>query len=175
MLLVRYLCPVQRSNFSCAEPNANQFRQRILLINITFGSWKVRRLNWALENTMYEDTRTKFGEDIGGWAKENWLRYLDDCYIKWIFGEEQFHVLLNNLNPNIKFTIEHDTKQLAFLDILVKNDDILTTDINYKAPDTRQYLDFTSNHPRHIKKNIPYNLTRRMCTIVDDEETTRKK
>ena len=110
---------------------------------------------------MYEDTRTKFGEDIGGWAKENWLRYLDDCYIKWIFGEErlkQFHVFLNHLNPNIKFTIEHSMKQLAFLNILVKKkNDILTTDINYKVTDTRQYLDFTSNYPRYIKKNIQFN------------------
>ena len=123
---------------------------------------------------MYEDTRTKFGEEIGRWAKENWLRYLDDCYIFWIFGEglKQFHVLLNNLNPKFRFTIEHDTKQLAFLGILVKKiNDIRINDINYKVTDTRQYLDFTSNYPRHIKKNIPYNVTRRMCTTVDDEET----
>ena len=127
---------------------------------------------------MYEDTTTKFGEEIDRYIKENWLRYLDDCYIKWIIGEEglkQFHVFLNYLNPNIKFTIKHSTKQQAFLNILVKkNNDILTTDINYKATDCIQYLDFTSNHLRHIKKNIPYNLARRMCTIVDDEETTDK-
>ena len=61
-----------------------------------------------LENTMYENTTTKFREEIGQYIKENWLRYLDDCYINWIFWEEslkQFHVLLTNLNPNIKFTI----------------------------------------------------------------------
>ena len=44
-------------------------------------------------------------------------------------------------------------KQLAFLDMLVKKDnDMLTNDINYKAPDSRQYLDFTSNHTCHIKR-----------------------
>ena len=41
--------------------------------------------------------------------------------------------------------------------------------------DTHQYLDFTSNHPRHIKINIPYNLARRICIIVDDKETKNKR
>ena len=108
-----------------------------------------------LENTTYEDSTTKFGEEIGRYVKEKWLRYLDDWYMNWKFGEEslkQFRALLNHLNPNTKFTIEHSTKQLAFLDILVQRDnDILTTDINYTAADTRKHLDFTSNHPRHIK------------------------
>ena len=36
------------SNFSSAESTANQFEEWILLINIRFGTWKVRRLNWAL-------------------------------------------------------------------------------------------------------------------------------
>ena len=36
--------------------------------------------------------------------------------------------------------------------------------------DTHQYLDFTSSHPRYTKINIPYNLARRICAIVDDEK-----
>ena len=47
----------------------------------------------------------------------------------------------------------------------------LSTELYYKATDTRQYLDYTSNHPRHIKRNIPYNLACRICTTVDDIET----
>ena len=39
---------VQTSNFSCAESNANRFEHKNLLINIGFGTWKVRRLKWAL-------------------------------------------------------------------------------------------------------------------------------
>ena len=69
------LGPVQTSNFSCAESNANELEQKILLIcirfslrrrqpittgrfrvtpsgcnagYIRFGTWKVRRLSWAL-------------------------------------------------------------------------------------------------------------------------------
>ena len=33
--------------FSCAEPNANELEQRILLIYIRFGAWEERRLKWA--------------------------------------------------------------------------------------------------------------------------------
>ena len=111
----------------------------------------------------------------GSYIKDNWFRYLNDCFINWIFVEDklrQFHILLNSLDPNIQFTIEQSTKQLVFLDRLMKKDnDRLSTDIYYKATDTRQYLDYTSNHPRHIKRNIPYNLARRICTFVDDVET----
>ena len=105
------------------------------------------------------------------------MRYLDDCYIKWKLRKSQTIACpSNHINPDIKFTIEHSAKQPAFLDILVKtNNDILTTDINNEAKDTRQYLDFTWNHPRHIKKNIPYNLSSGICTIVDDKETRDKR
>ena len=127
-----------------------------------------------LEENRYDQAKGLFGDTMGSYIKDNWFRYLDDCFINWIFGEDdlrRFHTLLNSLDPNIQFTIEHSTKQLAFLDILIKKDyDRLSTDIYYKATDTRQY-DYTSNHPRHIKRNILYNLARRICTIVDDIET----
>ena len=41
-------------------------------------------------------------------------------------------------------------------------------DIFYKETDTREYLPFTSCHVHHIKVNIPYNLFRSLCTIVED-------
>ena len=128
-----------------------------------------------LEENMYDQAMGLFGDMIGSYFKDNWFRYLDDCFINWIFGEDdlrRFHTLLNSLDPNIQFTIEQSTKQLAFLDLLIKKDnDRLSTDIYYKATDARKYLDYTSNHPWHIKRNIPYNLARIICTIVDDIET----
>ena len=44
----------------------------------------------------------------------------------------------------------------------VEDKDRLTTDINYKITDTEQHLHNQSNHPRHIKRNIPHNLARRI-------------
>ncbi len=40
--------------------------------------------------------------------------------------------------------------------------------VYYKPTDTKQYLDFYSCHPRHVKHNVPFNLARRICTIVPD-------
>ena len=39
---------VQMSLFSCAEPNAHELEQRILLIYIRFVAWEERRLKWSL-------------------------------------------------------------------------------------------------------------------------------
>ena len=59
---------------------------------------------------------------------------------------------------------------MQFLDILVLHgeNNRVVTDIYHKPTDTRQYLDFHSCHPRHTKINVPYNLARRICSIVID-------
>lgn len=49
----------------------------------------------------------------------------------------------------------------------------IETDIFYKSTDTHQYLDFRSCHPSHTKRNIPYCLAKRVCTIVDNPETKK--
>ena len=51
------------------------------------------------------------------------MRYLDDCYINWAFGEQRlkvFNELLNSLNTNIRFKVEYRKEQIAFLDVLIK-------------------------------------------------------
>ena len=65
--------------------------------------------------------------------------------------------------------------EVNFLDVRVKIEKdaenySLMTDIYYKITDSKQYLDFRSNHPRHIKSNIPINLARRLCLIVNKED-----
>ena len=80
-----------------------------------------------------------------------------------------FHNILNNLHSDIKFTIELNENKLPFLDLLItKYNTQLSTDIQYKETDTKQYLDFKSCHPSHTKRSISYNLARRICTIVSD-------
>lgn len=84
--------------------------------------------------------------------------------------------ILNDLDPDIKFTLEKNSTEIPFLDVLVKKkNDKISTDIFYKSTDTHQYLHFGSSHPRHIKRAIPYNLARRICTIVSDEETRNQR
>ena len=106
------------------------------------------------------------------YVREQWKRYLDDCFILWTRSVEElhhFHNILNSLHSDIKFTIELNENKLPFLDILIiKYNTQLSTDIYYKETDTKQYLDFKSCHPSHTKRSIPYNLARRICTIVSD-------
>ena len=128
-----------------------------------------------LELKLYDKIEEKFGTEFSKCFKEEWMRYLDDCFINWdtrIAEVTELLLTINNLNKGIKFTMDaHPTKN-TFLQILlgVKNNKIIT-DIYYKPTDTFQFLPFTSCHPKHIKKNVLYNLARRICTIVDEKDT----
>jgi hypothetical protein len=91
-----------------------------------------------------------------------WKRCLDDCFIIWKETNlplEAFCAFLNDLDPDINFTIEESQHKISFLNILITHHgDKLSTDIYYKPTDTYQYLHVASCHPRHTKHAIPYNL-----------------
>lgn len=122
---------------------------------------------------MYKKVNQTFEEDTGKYILTNWNRYLDDCFIVWNSGDNNlktFKEILNELNPDIKFTAEESLDRISYLDILLtKQDEVIMTDIFYKTTDTHQYLHFNSCHPRHTKRAIPYNLARKICTIVNSE------
>ena len=73
-------------------------------------------------------------------GKNKCKRFLDDCFILWDESYEQlevFHKMLNEMNPNIKFTKDTSEEELPFLDVLVKKRNTrTTTDIYYKVMDT---------------------------------------
>ena len=107
-------------------------------------------------------------------------RYIDDGFILWPskLDVNVFINILNDLNPDIKYTVERGTfvtenneltEQIKFLDILIilRNNNI-ETDIFYKVTNSHYYLDYTSHHPEHIKINIPYNLAKRIIVFVSD-------
>ena len=127
-----------------------------------------------LEIKMYQKVLEDFGNDFFIFIKSNWKRYLDDCFILWKYTLDklkEFHILLNSINNNIQFTMDYSEKCLPFLDILVIKDHTeIKTDIYYKPTDTKQYLTFNSCHPKHTRLNIPYNLARRLCTIISDRK-----
>ena len=84
--------------------------------------------------------------------------------------------ILNDLHEDINFTMEINNETLPFLDILICKDKCnITTDIYSKDTDTKQYLNFKSCHPKHTKTSIPYNLARRICTIVSEKHTRDKR
>ncbi|CAH3117113.1 unnamed protein product, partial [Porites lobata] len=72
--------------------------------------------------------------------------------------------------------LENELYKLPFLDVMIRKDKThLTTDIYYKPTDSFQYLPYTSSHPRHTKNNIPYNLTRRICMIVENQDIRERR
>ena len=79
-----------------------------------------------------------------------------------------FENMLNSLHKDLKFKIQTSCVQLPFLDILVmKEGTSVSTDIYYKATDSKQYLNFNSCHPKHTKINIPFSF----CTIISKKST----
>ncbi|GAB1602736.1 uncharacterized protein LOC115230173, partial [Argonauta hians] len=132
-----------------------------------------------LETLLYNEAKNKFGDPFHLYLLNHWKRYLDDCFILWTHTPDllkDFHNLLNSLNPNIQFTIEYSNKQLPFLDILIINQNtFLETDLYTKPTDSQQYLLFTSCHPKHTKTNIPFNMARRVCTIVSNQSTKQMR
>ena len=67
--------------------------------------------------------------------------------------------------------METSAKELPFLDILIKrNNDIIWMDIYFKPTDTCQCLPFSPSYPNHYKKNVPFTLAQRICTIVENKQ-----
>ena len=109
----------------------------------------------------------------------SWKRYLDDCFMicdERIDNIDNLFEILQNLHTNIKFTIESSKTSINFLDIHISvNDYKISTDIYHKPTDSQQYVHFKSCHPPHTKQNIPFNLARRICTIVADKEQRKRR
>ena len=62
------------------------------------------------------------------------------------------------------------------MDIFIKRKgSLIITDIYYKPTDTKQYLDYNSCHPHHIRRNVPFNLARGICAIVEDDSLRHKR
>ena len=65
--------------------------------------------------------------------------------------------------------MEYSKDQIPFLDILIKrNENSIWMDLYHKPTDTQRCLPFTSSHPNHCKRNIPFCLGQRICTIAEN-------
>ena len=47
-------------------------------------------------------------------------------------------------------------------------------DTYFKLTDTRRYLPFSSSHPNHCKKIMPFSLAQKICTIVENQQQKLK-
>ena len=71
--------------------------------------------------------------------------------------------------------MEKSQKRLPFLDIMInKSDTKIWMDIYNKPKNSKRYVPFTLNNPRHCLTNIPFSLARRMCIIVENQDVKEK-
>ena len=64
--------------------------------------------------------------------------------------------------------METSDTQLPFLDAMInKEGKKVFMDVYSKRKDSKRYLSFKSNHPKHCLKNIPFSLARRICMIAE--------
>ena len=79
---------------------------------------------------------------------------------------------VSNFHPALQFSSTITETELPFLDINLRiSEDRIQTSIFYKETDTHNYLHFSSFHPDHCKRAIPYSQflrLRRLCSDDDD-------
>ena len=81
-----------------------------------------------------------------------------------------FTSYLNSIHPTLKFTSNHSSKSLPFLDVNFVNG-IIETDLYTKPIDKHQYLLHSSCHPHHTKRAIPFSLFLKRRRICSSNET----
>ena len=121
----------------------------------------------------------KFGNNNAEIIFNNFFRYIDDILILWHFSHQMFLdfiVLLKEVYTHLEITVNTNLENINFLDVSISvSDDKYVTDIYRKPTDNFSYVPFDSYHPGHIKRNIPYNLFRRISLIVSNPTIKLKR
>jgi len=90
-----------------------------------------------------------------------WIRFLDDILMLWTHGKTSLNTFLEQLNPFrvVQFTWSIPNKRVTFLDVAITlKNNTLTTSVHIKTTNHMQYLHYSSSHPYHTKKAIPFSL-----------------
>ena len=141
------------------------------------------------ESKLFTNTlRNIFSPEQCNWIIAHYKRYMDDGFVPLLnsINIDDFMKCLNSLHPAIKFTFEKASfkninglrvQTLNFLDVTVMLDSTnkLSTDIFYKPTNAHDYLNFGSDHPDHTKRNVPYNLAKRINCFVSDPHQTKTR
>ena len=110
---------------------------------------------------------------------EYWKRFIDDIFLLWVGSEEElerFLEFLNEIHPTIKFTHSCSNDQISFLDISISlKNGFLSTDLFTKPTDSHAYLLYSSCHPPHVKKNLPFSQFLRLRRICSEEPQFKKR
>ena len=132
--------------------------------------WATLSIGYLEETKLYPTIKRVFPQAADS-IINSYGRFQDDTFILNELGIDRNKIIeiFNDLHQDLQFTMEHSNDELAFLDVIVyisKNK--IETTIYHKPTDSFNYLNFNSNHPSHVKRNIPYCLARRIKGIVSD-------
>ena len=102
-------------------------------------------------------------------------RYIDDIVEGASCRREELEVFIgfvSNFHPALQFTIPTITEsELPFFDInLHISDDKIQTSVYCKETDTHNYLHFSSFHPDHCIRVIPYSQFLRLHRLCSDDD-----
>lgn len=110
-----------------------------------------------------------FRPNLDGWFdvfSNNWYPIIILFHQSEIINISLSFCVLNSINPLLQFTMEYSKGVIPFLDILIHcSNDKIWMDIYYKPNDSHRCLLFSSDHPNHCKRNLPFTLTRRIFHI----------
>ena len=91
-------------------------------------------------------------------------RFIDDAFLTWNQSEVALKKLLkeaNDLHLNIKLTANIG-QSVPFLDVLLTNNNgTLSTSVYHKPSAEPTVVPYSSDHPRHVFKNIVQSALRR--------------
>lgn len=108
-----------------------------------------------------------------------WGRYRDDIIDFWPHGEEkllEFTNYINSLYPTIRFELVYSKTRLNVLDLTLHlKDGYVQSDIYSKPTDSHLYLPYSSSHPSHCKKAIPYGVALRLKRNCSTQEFLSKR
>ena len=99
-----------------------------------------------------------------------YLRYIDDVFMVWTGTKQELLIFLEKLNSKhktIKFEHNISHTNISFLDTFVYKDkkNTLHTALYRKRTDQQSYLHAHSDHPKSLKRSIPYSQELRIKTI----------
>ena len=144
--------------------------------------YAILTIGYLEEKYLYIELPKYFPNRESQYIINMYKRFMDDGFIPWNSNLDinTFLDILNNMHPSIKYTIEssqtiNDNEQsINFLDVnvIVKKNNTIETDIYYKPTNSHEYLNYNSHHPKHVKDNIPYNLAKRIIVFVSCYEKT---
>ena len=114
-----------------------------------------------------------------GFVPQLHKRYIDDvvgCTQCSRHDLEQYIDYVSNFYPALQFTSTISELDLPFLGIKLRiNGNKVQTSVYYKDTDTRNYLHYSSLHPGHCKRAIPYSQFLRRHRICSDDADFMKR